>query len=38
MRLLQNPAARHDVAKTGFNCFRGMPQTRYLQRALATLA
>ena len=37
MRLLQNPAARRAVAEAGFDRFKAMPQTEYLQRALATL-
>lgn len=37
MRLLQDPAARGAVADAGFNRFKAMPQTEYLQRALATV-
>ncbi len=37
MRLLQNPVTRREVAEAGFERFRAMPQTEYLQRALATL-
>ena len=37
MRLLQNPDSRRAVAEAGFDRFKAMPQTEYLQRALATL-
>jgi hypothetical protein len=37
MRLLQNPAARREVADAGFERFKAMPQTEYLRRALATV-
>jgi hypothetical protein len=36
-RLLQDPAGRRAVAEAGFGRFKAMPQTEFLQRALATL-
>ncbi|MBX9842969.1 MAG: hypothetical protein K2Z80_14285 [Xanthobacteraceae bacterium] len=38
VRLLQNPDSRRVVAEVGFERFKAMPQTEYLQLALATLS
>ena len=37
VRLLQNPAARREMADAGFERIKALPQTEYLRRALATL-
>jgi len=37
LRLLENTEERTDLAEKGFACFKALPQTSMLQRALATL-
>ena len=37
VRLLQNPAARQEMANAGFERIKALPQTEYLRRALATV-